>query len=219
MTDRDWRIFREDYSITTKGGKIPNPIRSWKDSSLPPHILEVIDKCGYKVGMGSGGCCQQTPMALRGAGWREEGLAFGIRSLRGVRRGSSAPKSAAPLARSPPPSSARPSPSACRTATSSAWPRPAAARLRLSSSRYWCGSPHCPRSIGRWDGARQWGDAAEGGECDTVGDAAVPCHAAGLKSQTRVPTPSSWPPPESWLSRLRRKPSSLGSLWASVRWP
>lgn len=52
MTDRDWRIFREDYSITTKGGKIPNPIRSWKDSSLPPHILEVIDKCGYKVGTG-----------------------------------------------------------------------------------------------------------------------------------------------------------------------
>lgn len=48
MTDRDWRIFREDYSITTKGGKIPNPIRSWIDSSLPPHILEVIDKCGYK---------------------------------------------------------------------------------------------------------------------------------------------------------------------------
>ncbi|XP_063808791.1 probable ATP-dependent RNA helicase DDX23 [Pseudophryne corroboree] len=48
MTDRDWRIFREDYSITTKGGKIPNPIRSWIDSSLPPHIQEVIDQCGYK---------------------------------------------------------------------------------------------------------------------------------------------------------------------------
>uniref|UniRef100_A0A2K5LVB5 RNA helicase n=1 Tax=Cercocebus atys TaxID=9531 RepID=A0A2K5LVB5_CERAT len=48
MTDRDWRIFCEDYSITTKGGKIPNPIPSWKDSSLPPHILEVFDKCGYK---------------------------------------------------------------------------------------------------------------------------------------------------------------------------
>ena len=26
MMDRDWRIFRKDYSITTKGGKIPNPI-------------------------------------------------------------------------------------------------------------------------------------------------------------------------------------------------
>lgn len=49
MTDRDWRIFREDYSITTKGGKIPNPIRNWKEYTLPPHILEVIDKCGYKV--------------------------------------------------------------------------------------------------------------------------------------------------------------------------
>lgn len=48
MTDRDWQIFCEDYSITTKGGKIPNPIPSWKDSSLPPHILEVFDKCGYK---------------------------------------------------------------------------------------------------------------------------------------------------------------------------
>lgn len=48
MTDRDWRIFREDYSITTKGGKIPNPIRTWKEYDLPPHILEVIDKCGYK---------------------------------------------------------------------------------------------------------------------------------------------------------------------------
>ncbi|XP_048461963.1 probable ATP-dependent RNA helicase DDX23, partial [Rhincodon typus] len=49
MTERDWRIFREDYSITTKGGRIPNPIRSWKDSSLPLHIQEVIDKCGYKI--------------------------------------------------------------------------------------------------------------------------------------------------------------------------
>ncbi|KAK0133356.1 putative ATP-dependent RNA helicase DDX23 [Merluccius polli] len=48
MTDRDWRIFREDYSITTKGGKIPNPIRNWKEYTLPPHILEVIEKCGYK---------------------------------------------------------------------------------------------------------------------------------------------------------------------------
>ncbi|KAF3860715.1 hypothetical protein F7725_000970 [Dissostichus mawsoni] len=48
MTDRDWRIFREDYSITTKGGKIPNPIRNWKEYSMPDHINEVIDACGYK---------------------------------------------------------------------------------------------------------------------------------------------------------------------------
>jgi ATP-dependent RNA helicase DDX23/PRP28 len=29
MTDRDWRIFREDNDIITQGGKIPNPIRKW----------------------------------------------------------------------------------------------------------------------------------------------------------------------------------------------
>ncbi|XP_075916405.1 putative ATP-dependent RNA helicase DDX23 isoform X1 [Petromyzon marinus] len=48
MCERDWRIFREDYNITTKGGKIPNPIRLWKESILPSHIREVIEKCGYK---------------------------------------------------------------------------------------------------------------------------------------------------------------------------
>ncbi|KAK0074100.1 hypothetical protein PV326_012736, partial [Microctonus aethiopoides] len=30
MTERDWRIFREDYNIRIKGGRIPDPIRSWK---------------------------------------------------------------------------------------------------------------------------------------------------------------------------------------------
>lgn len=76
MTDRDWRIFREDYSITTKGGKIPNPIRSWKDSSLPPHILEVIDKCGYKVGTGRGAAAGK-PRWRWGAGWRGKGRLVG----------------------------------------------------------------------------------------------------------------------------------------------
>lgn len=48
MTERDWRIFREDYSITTKGGRIPNPLRSWIESGLPKEILQVIDSVGYK---------------------------------------------------------------------------------------------------------------------------------------------------------------------------
>ncbi|XP_052129664.1 probable ATP-dependent RNA helicase DDX23 [Frankliniella occidentalis] len=48
MTERDWRIFREDYNITIKGGRIPDPIRSWKESTIPPEILEIIDKVGYK---------------------------------------------------------------------------------------------------------------------------------------------------------------------------
>uniref|UniRef100_A0ABD2VU49 Probable ATP-dependent RNA helicase DDX23 n=1 Tax=Trichogramma kaykai TaxID=54128 RepID=A0ABD2VU49_9HYME len=47
MTERDWRIFREDYDITIKGSKIPNPIRSWKESGFPHDILRIIDKAGY----------------------------------------------------------------------------------------------------------------------------------------------------------------------------
>ncbi|KAG1754531.1 P-loop containing nucleoside triphosphate hydrolase protein [Suillus lakei] len=39
MRERDWRIFREDFSIAARGGSIPHPLRSWTD---------VIDKIGYK---------------------------------------------------------------------------------------------------------------------------------------------------------------------------
>lgn len=48
MTERDWRIFREDYNITLKGGKIPNPIRSWKEAGFHEDIMEIINKVGYK---------------------------------------------------------------------------------------------------------------------------------------------------------------------------
>ena len=47
MSERDWRIFREDYNITLKGGRIPNPIRRWRESNIPPKILDLIDKVGY----------------------------------------------------------------------------------------------------------------------------------------------------------------------------
>ena len=49
MTDRDWRIFKEDYDITTKGGRIPCPIRYWKESGLPDEIQKVIESLGYEV--------------------------------------------------------------------------------------------------------------------------------------------------------------------------
>ena len=48
MTERDWRIFKEDFSISTKGGNIPSPLRFWKESAIPPKILDVIDQIGYK---------------------------------------------------------------------------------------------------------------------------------------------------------------------------
>lgn len=48
MTERDWRIFREDYNIMIKGGKIPNPIRNWVESGFPKDVLDIIESVGYK---------------------------------------------------------------------------------------------------------------------------------------------------------------------------
>ncbi|KIM55099.1 hypothetical protein SCLCIDRAFT_1221393 [Scleroderma citrinum Foug A] len=48
MKDRDWRIFREDFSIATRGGSIPHPLRSWSESAIPQIILGVIEQIGYK---------------------------------------------------------------------------------------------------------------------------------------------------------------------------
>ncbi|KAJ8454576.1 hypothetical protein ONZ45_g19251 [Pleurotus djamor] len=48
MKERDWRIFREDFSISARGGQIPHPLRSWTESSIPSAILECIEKIGYK---------------------------------------------------------------------------------------------------------------------------------------------------------------------------
>lgn len=48
MKERDWRIFREDFGISgTRGGNIPRPLRSWKESTIPKPILEAIEKIGY----------------------------------------------------------------------------------------------------------------------------------------------------------------------------
>lgn len=48
MKERDWRIFREDFSISARGGQIPHPLRSWTESAIPKEILEVVDSIGYK---------------------------------------------------------------------------------------------------------------------------------------------------------------------------
>lgn len=48
MQERDWRIFKEDYNISCKGGKIPNPIRKWKEANLSKELLDAIDEIGYK---------------------------------------------------------------------------------------------------------------------------------------------------------------------------
>ncbi|GBE82008.1 Pre-mRNA-splicing ATP-dependent RNA helicase PRP28 [Sparassis crispa] len=48
MKERDWRIFREDFSIAARGGQIPHPIRSWAESDIPEQILVIVEKIGYK---------------------------------------------------------------------------------------------------------------------------------------------------------------------------
>ena len=48
MTERDWRIFREDFNISYKGSRIPKPMRSWIESKLSPELLRAVEKVGYK---------------------------------------------------------------------------------------------------------------------------------------------------------------------------
>ncbi|KAK7206939.1 P-loop containing nucleoside triphosphate hydrolase protein [Myxozyma melibiosi] len=47
MKERDWRIFKEDFNISTKGGSLPNPMRSWAESGLPTPLLRVVEQVGY----------------------------------------------------------------------------------------------------------------------------------------------------------------------------
>ena len=54
MNERDWRIFREDYEIQTKGnmrhpatGKRILPFRTWDESGLPENILAAVRKAKY----------------------------------------------------------------------------------------------------------------------------------------------------------------------------
>lgn len=49
MTDRDWRIFKEDYNISTKGGRVPFPMRYWNEAGLNSDVLDVIHSLHYTV--------------------------------------------------------------------------------------------------------------------------------------------------------------------------
>uniref|UniRef100_J3LS22 DEAD-box ATP-dependent RNA helicase 21 n=2 Tax=Oryza brachyantha TaxID=4533 RepID=J3LS22_ORYBR len=48
MTERDWRIFREDFNISYKGSKVPRPMRKWSESKLGTELLRAVEKAGYK---------------------------------------------------------------------------------------------------------------------------------------------------------------------------
>ncbi|KAK5109721.1 mRNA splicing protein prp28 [Meristemomyces frigidus] len=49
MRERDWRIFKEDFNIATKGGGIPNPMRNWGESHLPENLLKIVEDVGYTL--------------------------------------------------------------------------------------------------------------------------------------------------------------------------
>lgn len=47
MASRDWRIFREDFNISTKGGNIPLPLRNWDEAAIPMSIKMIFNELGY----------------------------------------------------------------------------------------------------------------------------------------------------------------------------
>ena len=49
MTERDWKIFREDHEITIKGGRVPPPMRTWAEGPLPWELLEAVNRVGYVI--------------------------------------------------------------------------------------------------------------------------------------------------------------------------
>ena len=46
MGIRDWRIFREDFQIFIRGGRVPVPMRIWAEGPLPLELLEAVQKVG-----------------------------------------------------------------------------------------------------------------------------------------------------------------------------
>merc|ERR1719359_322022 len=47
MSERDWRILKEDFEISVRGGRVPKPLRVWAESPLPWELLEAIHQAGY----------------------------------------------------------------------------------------------------------------------------------------------------------------------------
>lgn len=49
MTDRDWRIFREDMEIFIKGGRVAYPFREWDECrQLNPDLLRNLRRLDFK---------------------------------------------------------------------------------------------------------------------------------------------------------------------------
>ncbi|AAS53823.3 AFR452Cp [Eremothecium gossypii ATCC 10895] len=66
MTARDWRIMREDYNISTKGGGVRAPLRDWGESGeMPAELVRIVQE---RLGFGEPTPIQRVtiPNALHG---------------------------------------------------------------------------------------------------------------------------------------------------------
>lgn len=48
MTERDWRIFREDFDIRIQGGRATLPLRFWSEANFPQEVTRAIQAVGYE---------------------------------------------------------------------------------------------------------------------------------------------------------------------------
>ena len=47
MTVRDWRIFREDHRMSTRGGRVPHPSRTFEEMGLSEAVMRGVRAAGY----------------------------------------------------------------------------------------------------------------------------------------------------------------------------
>lgn len=47
MTERDWRIFREDFDISMRGNKMALPLRNWEEAHLSKELMDAIQGLGW----------------------------------------------------------------------------------------------------------------------------------------------------------------------------
>jgi ATP-dependent RNA helicase DDX23/PRP28 len=48
MSERDWRIFREDFDIRVQGGRATLPLRFWNEANFPDEINKALVDVGYE---------------------------------------------------------------------------------------------------------------------------------------------------------------------------
>ena len=48
MSERDWRIFREDFDIRIQGGRATLPLRNWTEANFPAEVMQAIVAVKYE---------------------------------------------------------------------------------------------------------------------------------------------------------------------------